>query len=170
MCERISQLLKQLKPEGPLPREKRRHQREPGVLHFTLWGLTQARRQGAGSERPLRGGESKRPLCVPPEAWEAQPGAEFCQEIQELKTQERCAKKRAQYSGPISQFVELFANEAAQGKCPRKPRIKQLESQTFPPSSIFMMLRSGRLEFRALQRSLCRGQPATTNSVAKRKQ
>ena len=121
MCERTSQLLKQPKPEGPLPREKGRHQREPSVLHFTLWGLIQAKRQGARSEQPLRGGESKRPLCVPPEAWEAQPAAEFCQETQELKTQERCAKKRAQYSVPISQFVELFANEAAQGKCPRKP-------------------------------------------------
>lgn len=119
MCERISQLLKQLKPEGPPPREKRRHQREPDVLHFTLWELMQAKRQRAGSEQPLRGGESKRPLCIAPEAWETQPGAEFCHETQELKTQKRCAKKRAQYSVPFSQFVELFAIEAAQGKCPR---------------------------------------------------
>ena len=119
MCERISQLLKQPKPEGPLPRGKGRHQREPNVLQFTLWELIQAKRQRAGSEQPPRGRESSRPLAIPPEAWETQPGAEFRHETQETKTQKRCAKKRAQYSVPISQFVELFANEAAQGKCPR---------------------------------------------------
>ena len=102
MCERISQLLKQPKPEGPLPRGKGRHQREPNALHFTLWELIQAKRQRAGSEQPPRGGESSRPLAIPPEAWETQPAAEFCHETQETKP-----RRDVQRNEPSTQYQFL---------------------------------------------------------------
>lgn len=50
----------------------------------------------------------------------------------------------------------------------QKPRIKQLEKENISPSSIFMMLRSGRWELKTLRRSRCQGRPATTNSAVTR--